>query len=86
MENIEFSDLPNVAVITSKQIINHLNWIGYVSHDEEDGGWQFLELDRSGKSEDDAMIVALNEIIEFDPSIKEVADLPLGWYATRDTK
>jgi hypothetical protein len=32
---------------------------------------------------DDAMIVALGEVYSLDPTIGELADLPLGWIAER---
>lgn len=35
-----FEDPPNVAVITSNQVLQG-NPILYVSHDEDDGCWQF---------------------------------------------
>jgi hypothetical protein len=55
----------------------------YVSHDEDDGSWQF----HSGAddvSEDDLMIVGLSEMVDYDPTLCELADLPCGWYAERD--
>ncbi|HEY0062829.1 MAG TPA: hypothetical protein VGC21_11955, partial [Telluria sp.] len=33
----------------------------------------------------DARLVALGEVAKIDPSILELADLPLGWCANRDT-
>lgn len=78
-----FEDLPNVAVITSTDILNHGKPILFVSHDADDGAWQFhtgedLSIDR-------AATVALARIVALDPSVKELADLPLGWIATRQT-
>ena len=54
-----------------------------VTHDAEDGAWQFL--DGGTVSEENASIVSLEEITRIDPSIMELADLPLGWYAYRLT-
>jgi hypothetical protein len=79
-----FSDPPNVAVFTSKSIIQGNEWIYYVSHDLEDGAWQFHP--QSGfTSEEEASVVSLQSISDLDPSICELADLPLGWCAWRDT-
>jgi hypothetical protein len=76
-----FSEPESVATITVKQIITDHAPILHVCHDNEDGGWQFLT---GGDSETaDAMLVALREIVEIDPSIMELADLPEGWQATR---
>jgi hypothetical protein len=48
----------------------------YVTHDEEDGMWQFL--DGGDASEEDARILSLKEIVAIDPSLAQLADLPLG--------
>jgi hypothetical protein len=37
-----FDDSPNVAVITTRQVTEDNAPILLVSHDEEDGSWQFL--------------------------------------------
>ncbi len=85
MNNLKFHEPLNTAVITNKKIIQHLSWIGYVSHDAEDGAWQFLELNREQDIKD-AAVISLKEIIAIDSSILELADLPLGWHAWRKTK
>jgi hypothetical protein len=43
--------------------------------------WQFL--DGSSASEENASVVSMEEITQIDPSVMELADLPLGWYAYR---
>ena len=40
-----FQDPPNVAVCTSKDIVDDGKWIYFVSRDEEDGAWQFHSID-----------------------------------------
>ena len=76
-----FEDPPNMAVITTRQVTEHSAPILLVSHDADDGGWQFL----TGAStlEDDARVVAMRTIWILDPSVGELADLPLGWHAWR---
>ncbi len=76
-----FADAKNVAVITVRQIVREGNPILRVSHDRDDGCWQFLEWDTP--KEEDAMVVALGEIVALDPSVTELAELPLGWRAFR---
>ncbi|MBN6187782.1 hypothetical protein JQN58_12800 [Aneurinibacillus sp. BA2021] len=56
----------------------------YVSHDEEDGMWQFL--DDNELDTDNALIISLKEIIKIDPSIVELSDLSLGWIAWRENE
>src|SRR6185369_5143361 len=76
-----FADPKNVATITVRQIVEDGNPILRVSHDEEDGMWQFLEW--GTPEEDDAMIVSLLYMTQIDPTILELADLPKGWRAIR---
>ena len=74
-----FADPKNVAVITLKSITKGGRPILHVTHDADDGMWQFL--DGSTVSEENASVVSLEEITRIDPSVMELADLPLGWYA-----
>src|SRR5688500_15665 len=82
-ENWPFDDAPNVAVITTRYVTEQGSPILLVSHDEVDGGWQFLP--SGAVLEEDARVVALRKIWQLDPSIAELADLPLGWQASRHT-
>jgi hypothetical protein len=79
-----FDDPQNVAVFTTKQIIEKQKPILFVSHDEEDGAWQFHDGDLT--SSEDARIVSLLQIVTIDPSIMDLADLPYGWEASRNSK
>ena len=76
-----FRDPENVAVFTVRGIVRDGHPILRVAHDVEDGAWQFLEWDTP--EEKDAMILAFSEIVELDPTVRELADLPLGWRAIR---
>jgi len=79
-----FRDPKNVMVLTSKNIIEGISSIVYVSHDEDDGMWQFH--DGSDVEADDAILVSLEEVVSIDNTIKELYDLPLGWIAWRNEK
>jgi hypothetical protein len=70
-----------LAVFTLKRIIRGESPILRVCHDEDDGGWQFL--DGGEVSTKDASLVSLRTITRIDPSVLELADLPLGWVAER---
>jgi NifB/MoaA-like Fe-S oxidoreductase len=76
-----FSDMPSLAVITVKSVLSRQCWIATVSHDADDGGWQFLSGEQL--SLDDAAVVSLQQIVEMDRSVEELADLPEGWRAWR---
>ena len=54
-------------------------WIQRVTHDADDGAWQFHP--EGGTDESEAAVVGLKTITQLDPSILELADLPLGWCA-----
>jgi hypothetical protein len=86
MDQWKFEDPPNVAVIASRKVVREGDWIAYVSHDSDDGGWQFQNGDPGPRSESDAMVVSLLNIVQLDDSIAQLADLPLGWFAWRESK
>jgi len=79
-----FDEPKNVAVITTLQVLREGQPILLVVHAADDGGWQFL----TGRafSVEDALVVALHEIVKHDPTVCELADLPLGYVAQRDWK
>ena len=54
-----------------------------VTHDADDGSWQFL----CGSTDDvdDARLIGLECALELDSGLVELADLPLGWKAWRDS-
>jgi hypothetical protein len=86
MMNIEkdngwpFEDPPNVAVFTTDRIMKREDSIFYVSHDA-DGAWQFHSNSQIKLS--NAKIVALHRVYALDDSLRDIADLPLGWIAER---
>ena len=62
------------------------DWIAYVSHDDEDGSWQFHNSEPGPVEDGDIMIVSLQNVVKRDESILELADLPEGWHARRSSK
>jgi len=82
MEPWLFADPPNVATFTVRQVLEG-SPILHVSHDADDGAWQFLTAGET--QEEDARVVGLGTVVDLDPTIMELADLPLGWRAWRDT-
>jgi hypothetical protein len=77
-----FDDPENLDVFTLKRIAQDSSPILRVTHDEDDGGWQFL--DGGEVLMDEAFLVSLRNITHLDPSLVELADLPIGWVAERD--
>ena len=83
----KFPDPPDTGVYTTRQVFVDGAPLGLVSHDP-DGDWQFLhdeEGDGDLRNEDDLMFVRLQEIVDRLPEVKQFADLPLGWFASRET-
>ena len=66
-----------------RQILDRSEPILLVSHDEDDHGWQFIGTSNASMTE--ARIVCLEEIVQLDPTVLEVADLAPGWQAIRES-
>lgn len=77
-----FDQPRNCATFTMRQVMDGSEPIVLVTHDAEDHGWQFIG--RTHASMADAMLVSLEEIVQLDPTLLDVADLPPGWQALRD--
>lgn len=69
----------NQAVITTNHIINGAP-ILEVIHDEE-GDWQFMG--GQDVTEENASVVSLEQILEIDPSVKDVLDIDSSTVAFR---
>jgi hypothetical protein len=78
-----FTDACNTAIFTTRDVIEDNKPILLVTHDQDDGAWQFHTVKTVLVS--DAKIAALDEIVYHDPSVVELADLPRGWSAIRDS-
>mgnify|MGYP000806624111 CR=1 FL=1 len=74
-----FYDAPNTATITCCHILENGEPILYVSHDEDDGMWQFL----CGKAHetDEAKLVSLKSVFDLDNSVGILKDM-LAEYGT----
>ena len=76
-----FEDPENTAVFSTVGVIIRREPVCRVCHDD-DGAWQFLA--GGPVTMADAMIVLLRNVVSRDRSLLELADLPLGWVATRE--
>jgi hypothetical protein len=77
-----FADPENLATFTLRDIVEGKRPILLVTHDAEDGCWQFLD-GRDNPSPADAFLICLKTAYKLDQSVGELADLPLGWRAWR---
>lgn len=78
--NWKFPDPPHTRVYLSKTVQNGAEPVTYVSHDADDGAWQFLG---DSMTDSGGVLSCFHHPIDNDPSLAELADLPLGWYAER---
>lgn len=85
MSDWSFNQKPNTVVYTSKSVVEDRAWIHFVSHDADDGAWQFHSIVGAPKVEADVRAVLLSNIVAVDPTLNQLADLPLGWIAWRET-
>lgn len=76
-----FDDPPNVITITTRRVLEDDYPILLVTRDADDGCWQVLC--GTTNEPDDGRVVDLGCMFERDPSIGQLADLPLGWRAWR---
>jgi len=67
------------------RILDDQDWVQYVTHDEEDGAWQFHP-SHGLASMKEAAVVGLKRMVDIEPRLEELADLPLGWHAWRESK
>ncbi len=76
-----FEDAPNTATITCCHVLNGEKPILYVSHDADDGMWQFL----CGEVHEmeDAKIVSLQYIFDMDNTVGALYQMPCGYCAER---
>jgi hypothetical protein len=79
-----FEDPPNTACITCKDVVWRGVPVGLVTHDDDDGGFQFLPLSGAPSDAREACVVGLGQMLQRDPTLAEVADLPFGWRAWRE--
>ena len=77
-----FVEPRNCVTFVTAEVLDRAEPIVHVVHDDE-GEWQFIG-STDGTTEN-AKIIALHEAVEIDPSVLQLADLPVGWHAWRDS-
>lgn len=79
-----FGDSPESLAYTLSGIMDGKTAIRLVYHDADDESWQFLD-DGSPIPDSAGLAVDLADVVNLDPSVRELADLPVGWFAWRQT-
>ena len=82
MTEYKFEENQNTACLTCGHVLDGNADILFVSHDEDDGGWQFLC--GNEHTEDDARVVGLGEIVSLHPEMNYLFEMPLGVCAERN--
>ncbi len=77
-----FDQGPNVAAITTRQVLREGFPILRVTHYSDDHSWAFV----CGTTDDtaDGKVICMAESLKLDPTLREIADLPPGWTAWRE--
>ena len=78
-----FDRVRNVATVTTRQVMKEKLPILSVVHYAEYDSWPFT-FGTTNKSED-LMLVGMGEVVDLDPTLKAISDLPSGWSATRES-
>jgi hypothetical protein len=82
----ELKNSIDTAVFTTRFVLEDKKAITYVTHEIEDGAWQFFSDDKFDDFESVAKIVGLMEIVEIDPTVIEIINMDVGHVATRKNK
>ena len=83
LEDWPFDQAPNVAAITTRQVLDKGMPILVVTHYSDDDSWAFVcgTTDRS----EDGRVISMSTALRLDPTLRTIADLQPGWTARRDT-
>jgi hypothetical protein len=76
-----FDQPPDTATLVSTSVLDEGHPILFVSHDEEDHGWQFLD---GSEPPTPFQHACMSHVVGSDPTLPELADLPPGWCAWRE--
>jgi hypothetical protein len=77
-----FAQPRDTAAFITSQVLERTEPILHVVHDE-DGEWQFIG--STDGTIENARLICLHHPVDMDPSVLELADLPIGWHAVRDS-
>ncbi len=80
--NWPFDQARDCAALTTVNVIERNLPILQVTHYTDDHSWAFLRGTTNEAS--DARVIGMEEALELDPSLAEIADLPPGWSAWRE--
>ncbi|PWS33867.1 immunity protein Imm33 domain-containing protein [Pedobacter paludis] len=82
----KFTDPANTACFVCNHVLNKQRSISYVTHEAEDGFWQFLCGQNDHPNDEDYKVISLEQVITIDASVNDLYDMPLGIGATRNNQ
>ena len=77
-----FPEPRNCVTFVTAQVLERAEPILHAVHDE-DGEWQFIG--SSDGTVENGRVIALWEAVGLDPSVLQLADMPVGWHALRNS-
>ena len=81
MNDWPFDQAPNVAAITTRQVIEDGLPILSVVHYAEDDSWAFVC--GTSSATEDGRVIGMGTALQIDATLATIADLPPGWCAHR---
>jgi hypothetical protein len=78
-----FDQPENCAVFVTREVMDHEEPILLVTHEDGEDSWSFIG--SSDGRRKNCKVIALREAVDLDPSVLQLADLPVGWRAWRDS-
>lgn len=78
-----FDQGPEIAALTTRQVLEATEPIRQVVHYSDDHSWAFTH--GTSDEKEDYRIVHMGELLELDETLRSIADLRPGWSAWRDT-
>jgi hypothetical protein len=78
-----FADPQNCAVFVTSEVMDQDEPILFATHEDGEDSWSFIG--SSAGTAENGRAIALHEAVELDPSVLQLADLPIGWRARRDS-
>jgi len=83
MSDWPFDQGKNVACLTTRGVLEEKHPILTVIHYSDDHSWAFLC--GTINNDEDGRVISMEEALDIDPSLSEIADLSPGWIAWRDS-
>ena len=78
-----FKEAENTTCFTCKCVLDEQQPVLYVTHDNDDGSWQFL-CGKPSHEANDGRIISLLAIVQIDQSLNALYEMPLGVGAERE--